>query len=93
MPKEYFHAMLLLAMTSIGMAACAGNENRSKEEYLAGRPPEDELICRRQRPVGSHVPVHICRTRAQVEADREAALNEVGPLRTMGGEPMKKPPN
>ena len=92
MSKKYFHAILVVATTSIGIVACATSETGSDAEYFSGQPPKDEIICRRQRTVGSHVPVHICRTRAQVEADREAALRAIGPLRTMSGDLPKPPP-
>ncbi len=37
----------------------------------AGSP--DELICRTQRVTGSHMPVRVCRTRAQMEEERREA--------------------
>jgi len=33
----------------------------------------EELVCRRERVTGTHITKKICRTRAQVEADRAAA--------------------
>lgn len=50
------------------------------EEYV-----EDPVICRRQRVIGSHVPVRVCKTKSQMEADRRAAQRAIGPLRPSGG--------
>jgi len=33
----------------------------------------DELICKRERVTGTHIAKKVCRTRQQVEAEREAA--------------------
>ena len=33
----------------------------------------DELICKRERLTGTHIAKKVCRTRQQVEAEREAA--------------------
>lgn len=30
----------------------------------------DDVICRREVPTGSHLPVRVCRTRAELEAER-----------------------
>ncbi len=88
---------LLVATTSIGIAACATGENSSDNIYENKYEARNELICRRQRTVGSHIPVQICRTRAQIEADREAAMRMVGPLSTESGNlpppPPPPPPN
>jgi hypothetical protein len=50
-------------------------------------------VCRKRRPIGSHIPVTVCKTRGQIDGDREAALNSVGMLRTIsGGLPTPPPP-
>lgn len=54
---------------------------------------QDEVVCRKVRTVGSYVPKRVCRTRAQIEAEREAVLDGVGPLRPMAGDELKKNPN
>ena len=41
--------------------------------------PEERVICRRERTVGSHRQVTSCRTAAQREADREEALRSWTP--------------
>ncbi len=74
---------MLLAAALI-LSGCATSE--SDEYIVSDLAPEEEVICKRQRPVGSHIPVRVCRTRAQIEADKEAAMREVGPLRTIGGD-------
>ena len=56
-----------------------------------GPPPRDTLVCRRYRTVGSHMPVRVCRTIAEMEADRAAVQDSMGMLGTMGGsEPKPK---
>ena len=84
-----YHRLLALTVPVIFLAACITNETEPDEDAVAYQEPMDpnEVICKRQRPIGSHIPVRICRTRAQIEADREAALRATGPLRTMGGRP------
>lgn len=37
----------------------------------------DRVVCRRERPVGSHMPRTICRTVAEIEAEREAAQETI----------------
>jgi predicted kinase len=52
------------AMTTDEKAAVY-NESMSRER--------DEIVCRRQHVVGSHFKKTVCRTRAEIEAEREAA--------------------
>ncbi|MDX1405455.1 MAG: hypothetical protein R3192_12995 [Woeseiaceae bacterium] len=80
-------ALLLLAV-----AACATNESGKGNDVFADTPPKDEIVCRRVRPVGSHVPVEVCRTTAQSEEDQRRALDAIGPLRPMGGDLPPPPP-
>jgi len=51
----------------------------------------DKMICRRQRVVGSHIPIQVCKTEAQLAREREDALDSVGMLRTIGGNGMPAP--
>lgn len=39
------------------------NESMSQEK--------DRVVCRRERPIGSHISRTVCRTRAEIEQDRE----------------------
>jgi len=63
----------------------------AKEMPLAsnvGSP--DEMICRRERVTGSHMPVRICRTRAQADAEQRGAqefLRQVGSVQGEGASP------
>lgn len=100
MTSKYFPAGLSLAAALCILAGCSSTGSRPDEPIVADLAPGEELICRRYRPVGSHIPVEVCRSRAEIEAAREAALRSVGPLRPMsGGErPMSgddrmRPPN
>jgi hypothetical protein len=96
MSHHHFHAILLAATASIGMVACATNESQQDGLYSSAREAGDEVICRKQRPVGSHVPVLVCRTRRQMDRERDAAVDSVGILRTMTGDlppPPSPPPN
>jgi hypothetical protein len=43
-----------------------------------------EMVCKREYPTGSNLPVTKCRTRAQIEAER-AAANEALQRTTIGG--------
>ena len=53
---------------------------------------EDRLICKRQRVVGSHVPRTVCKTEAQLAAEREAMDRAVGTRRPMTGyNPQRDP--
>lgn len=47
----------------------------------------DEMVCRRERVTGSHMPVRICRTRAQADAEQRGAqefLRQVGSVQGEG---------
>lgn len=83
-----------MPVTAIVLAARASGETATDDVVAYQALPMDpnEVICKRQRPIGSHIPVRVCRTRAQIEADREAALRNTGPLRTMGGRPAAPSP-
>ncbi len=50
-------------------------------------PPQNELVCRKVRSVGSNIPKKVCRTRAQLEADRESGQETLDALsrRTFSG--------
>lgn len=50
----------------------------------------NEVVCKMQREVGSHIPTRICRTRAEMEAAQKAALESFGTLRTIGGDELKR---
>ena len=54
----------------------------------ASSPPSgDEVICRREKRLGSNRTIKICRTRAQMEAERKAGQDTLDDLsrRTLSG--------
>ena len=53
-------------------------------------PAEDEIICRKERPTGTYIAKKVCRTRAQLEAEREAGQDTLDSLsrRTLSGPGM-----
>lgn len=76
---------------SLLLGACATGDPEAEAERLANAPPKDAIVCRRQRPVGSYIPVNVCRKREDADADREAAQRTMGPLRTMSGDMQRMP--
>ncbi len=36
-------------------------------------PPENEIVCRRERTTGTYISKKVCRSRAQIAAEREAS--------------------
>ena len=93
MSRKYIQSILIIAATNLSIVACASGETELDDQQVNNLPATDEVVCRRERHVGSHVPVMICRTRRQMEEDRREALEAVGPLRTMGGDEPKSPPH
>lgn len=58
----------------------------SKDNYIVpDLTAGDEIVCERQKPVGSHVSATICRTRAKMEKDQQIAMRAAGPMRNMAG--------
>ena len=55
--------------------AAASPEERT--EAAAKSDYSNKRICKRQRQTGSHIPRTVCRTQAQIDADREAATEFV----------------
>ncbi len=53
-------------------------------------PPQNAVVCRKEKRLGSNRTVKICRTQAQMEADREAGQDTLDELsrRTLSGPPM-----
>ena len=86
---------LVMIAVIAGLSACSSNETAPDEAMAYEEPRFDpnEVICKRQRPVGSHVPVTVCRTRAQMEMDREAAYRNFGPDAPEMGDLPPPPPS
>lgn len=87
--------MLIVIAVLAGLSACSGNETEPDGTIAYEEPRFDrnEVICKRQRPVGSHVPVRVCKTRAQMEMDREAAYRNYGPGAPETGDLPPPPPS
>lgn len=47
--------------------------------------PEERVICRREKTIGSNRSTRVCRTEAQIREQREAAANAIGSGETSGG--------
>ena len=93
MSRKHIQSILIIAATTLTIVACASGETQSDDQQVNNLPASDEVVCRRERHVGSHVPVMICRTRRQMEEDQREAMDAVGPLRTMGGNESPSPPH
>ena len=92
--RNYTVNLLAVIAVAGGLATGCGStsktpESGGKEVVVADTLDKDlggdKIICRREHAVGSHVPIRICKTEAQLAREREATLNSVGMLRTMGG--------
>ena len=74
------------------LAACAAEPAASTNAAAASAAPAtaggDEMVCTREYPIGSNIPVNKCRTRAQIEADRAASQENL--KRTQTGRPNAK---
>ena len=92
MSEKYFQSILIMATASLSIVACATSETRPDNQQTYKIDARDEVVCRRQRTFGSYVTKLVCRTRGEIEADRTAALEMTGPLRTMGGDEPRRPP-
>lgn len=79
-------ALAIVAACRSTVPADAGTETELVTQQVSDDDyEEDPVICRRQRVVGSHVPVRVCKTKSQMEAERRAMQRAIGPLRPMGG--------
>ncbi len=70
-------AVLLLACSAEPVGA--GNDGGSAQKTAAG-----DMVCKREYPTGSNLPVTKCRSRKQIEAE-QAAANEALQRSTIGG--------
>lgn len=91
---QYVMAAILLNITACATSdpempdPAANNGNLvTSSEGTAVVADEDEIICRKEKKAGSRLKVRVCRTRLQIEEEREVAqrlLRETG-LRGSGG--------
>jgi hypothetical protein len=61
----------------------AESANPSKD---TGKP--EKLICTRETPTGSTIPVRVCRTRSQMEQERRATEQMQSQNRSVGSNPV-----
>ncbi|MCG8412941.1 MAG: hypothetical protein MI746_01870 [Pseudomonadales bacterium] len=47
------------------------------EAYNARVAPEERIVCRREVPVGSHIPKRVCRLQAQMEDESTLQRSEL----------------
>jgi len=89
-----FHRFAALALfVPVALTGCATTDGNQGDYLVQDLSSREEVICKRQRHLGSHIPVTVCRTRAQIEADQQAAMRSVGPMRPTGGSEPRRPPN
>jgi hypothetical protein len=79
-------ALLLLTVT-LGAATVASAQDAPPPTKTEPAKAEQKLICKRERSIGSNMVKRVCRTEAQVEAEREAARQglQTGDNRCMQG--------
>lgn len=72
-------AALLAAAPAMADTAPAKDEAAKVASKTKAKPPEEvdangeKLICRKEEVIGSILPKRVCRTQAQIEADKRAA--------------------
>ena len=61
----------ILVSAVLILSGCATNK---PEEYELAQINDDDLqiFCTKEKPIGSHVPMRVCRTKAQIVQEREA---------------------
>jgi hypothetical protein len=63
------------SLASVLLVGCAGDPQ--KQTNAAGADNADELVCTREYPTGSNIPIKRCRSRAQIEEERAAAVETI----------------
>ena len=64
----------------------AATDPQTTVQAKKGSQPKSKYICRRETSTGSHMSRRICRTRAQVEEERENAQQLMEDMRSMGSQ-------
>jgi len=75
---------ILAACAALWLAACAAESETPTQTGAASSAHPDETICSREYPIGSNIPMTKCRTRAEVDARRAAANEELRRAQTGG---------
>lgn len=90
------HALSLIVLFVVG---CAAEPTPSGTTGSVAQPApaataaggSDEMVCSREYPTGSNIPITKCRSRQQIEAEKAAAMEGLrrnqtgGPNTKMGG--------
>lgn len=75
----------LLGVTSIGLTACASSGSDNSKTSSSAAP---DMVCVTERQTGTHFSQRICRTRSEMEADRQAAQETMRDIRDHAPPPM-----
>ena len=76
---------LPLAVSSLLLASCSGIANREPprlptdaeiEQYNASVEPEERIICRNEKPVGTRISQRICRRAGDIEDQSDLSQRE-----------------
>jgi hypothetical protein len=68
--------MMLVIMPSLAFAT-EGDSPEQAAPAAVELPKKETVICRREPVLGSHFSKRICRTRAQMDAEREGAQRAI----------------
>lgn len=77
-------ASLLAACAAEPVASANPNATAPAAPAAAGG---DEMVCSREYPIGSNIPVTKCRSRAQIDAERAASQEALKRSQTVGPNP------
>jgi len=92
MSGKVIQSMLIMAAMSLIIVACATDETQPDYLQVYNDDERDEVVCRGERTFGSRVVKLVCRTKGEIEEDQRRAMQMTGPLRTMGGDEPRRPP-
>lgn len=60
-----------------GSSALKAQTSATPQSKTVAADDDDKLICEMERPVGSNIPKRVCRTKAQMDREREAAQEQM----------------
>jgi hypothetical protein len=64
--------LMLVCLTAL-LTGCINTEHSSDQKNSAAGANADGLVCKTEKPTGSHRSIRICRTVSQIERDRKEA--------------------
>jgi hypothetical protein len=80
-----------VSLSALVLAACAappvGEKSAATQTNSVSGAAESELVCTKEYGTGSNIPVTKCRTRGQIDADKEAAAESLRRAQTGGPRP------